>query len=457
MRDSFTEANPPATGPLAVHPENPRYFADAAGKPVYLVGSHPWANFQDIGFEGDKPFDYDRYLEFMREYRFNFMRFWSWEHAAWATWTPEKVIVGPMPYARTGPGFALDGKPKFDLTRFDEAYFDRMRARLIQARDSGIYAAIMLFQAFSGLWPSTIWPFSAAHRGDPFQGHYYNKSNNIQGFDGDQDANSILDIGEPEVREYQAAYIRKVIDTVNDLDNVLYEVINEGGNDDWDRFVVETVRGYEKGLPKQHPIGITGHGGVYLAGMLASAAEWISPGAHDLLEFGDVQVDPPAWDGRKVSVLDTDHIWGHGIDYKWVWKSFLRGHHVLFMDPWGPLAGWYNPLRNRPDYPGYEEARKAMRNTVHYARRLNLGAAVPRPDLASTRFCLADPGKAYLVYLPDGGEVTVDLTPAPDGLTVEWMDPIQGKIVPGKLVSGGAQQTFRPPFPNDAVLYLGAG
>ena len=47
----------PATGPLTVHPTNGRYLADGDGRAVYLVGSHTWANFQDIGFEGDKPFD----------------------------------------------------------------------------------------------------------------------------------------------------------------------------------------------------------------------------------------------------------------------------------------------------------------------------------------------------------------------------------------------------------------
>src|SRR5579862_5461759 len=93
-----------ASGPLRVHPENTRYFANAEGRAVYLVGSHTWANFQDIGFEGDKPFDYDAYMDFMVEHRFNFMRFWTWEHAAWAAWSPEKVIFSPTPYARTGPG-----------------------------------------------------------------------------------------------------------------------------------------------------------------------------------------------------------------------------------------------------------------------------------------------------------------------------------------------------------------
>ena len=30
----------PATGPLRVHPTNPRYFTDGSGKAIYLTGSH---------------------------------------------------------------------------------------------------------------------------------------------------------------------------------------------------------------------------------------------------------------------------------------------------------------------------------------------------------------------------------------------------------------------------------
>ncbi len=116
---------------------------------------------------------------------------------------------------------------------------------------------------------------------------------------------------------------------MNDLDNVLYEVINEGGEKEWDWWVVETLREHERSKPKQHPIGITGHGAERLASMLASPADWISPGRND--GFAE---DPPAWDGKKVSLLDTDHVWGVGGNQAWVWKSFLRGHNPLFMDPY---------------------------------------------------------------------------------------------------------------------------
>src|SRR5688572_13111564 len=69
-----------------------------------------------------------------------------------------------------------------------------------------------------------------------------------------------------------------------------------------------------------------------LSQMMASQADWVSPGPWDDQSMKNVYASPPNWKDDKVSVLDTDHVWGHGIDYHWVWKSFLRGHNVLFMD-----------------------------------------------------------------------------------------------------------------------------
>ncbi|MBN2450924.1 MAG: hypothetical protein JXR77_11075, partial [Lentisphaeria bacterium] len=36
-------------GPLRAHPDNPRYFADAGGRAVLLVGAHTWNNLVDMG------------------------------------------------------------------------------------------------------------------------------------------------------------------------------------------------------------------------------------------------------------------------------------------------------------------------------------------------------------------------------------------------------------------------
>ena len=244
-----------------------------------------------------------------------------------------------------------------------------------------------------------------------------------------------------------------MVDTLNDLDNVLYEVTNEGGNKDWDRFVVDTVHAYEKTKPKQHPVGLTGHGSESNDEMLASPADWFSPGSN---QWPDLKADPRAVDGKKVSLLDTDHVFGVGGDQKWVWKAFLRGHNVLFMDPyddpaWAPiLAGQGVGVRDA------EAPRRAMGHARRYAERIDLAASRPAGELASTRYCLAVPGREYLVYLPDGGAVTVDLSAAKGKLSVEWMHPITGKITPGEAVEGGGKRTLKAPFAGDAVLFVRA-
>ena len=89
----------------------------------------------------------------------------------------------------------------------------------------------------------------------------------------------------------------------------------------------------------------------------------ISPGSQD--GFRD---DPRAWEGKKVSLLDTDHVWGIGGNRAWVWKSLVRGHNPLFMDPYdGTILG-------KPYDPQWEPVRRNLGYALRYARRVNLGA-----------------------------------------------------------------------------------
>ncbi|MGQ9463191.1 MAG: hypothetical protein ACUVTP_09220 [Candidatus Fervidibacter sp.] len=174
----------------------------------------------------------------------------------------------------------------------------------------------------------------------------FHRDNNINGIDGDIDGDGIgaeiFTMGtHPQlaaIRQLQLAYIKRVIDTLNHLDNVLYEVANEGGTREWDWFVVQFVKDYEKTKPKQPPVGLTGHGGETNEEMLASPADWFSPASKD---WSDLKSDPrPVETGwRKVSILDTDHLWGEGGDEKWVWKSFARSHNPIYMDRIAHLTG----------------------------------------------------------------------------------------------------------------------
>ncbi|MDQ3248011.1 MAG: DUF6298 domain-containing protein, partial [Chloroflexota bacterium] len=444
-------------GALRVHPTNGRYFGDAGGRAIYLTGSHTWANVQEIKAAGDADFQYTEFLDMLTANHHNFMRMWQWIHPEMAPWTADKLIFSPLPYARPGPGLAQDGQPKFDLTQWNEAYFDRLRQRVIAAGERGIYVSVMFFE---GWCIKNAKPVS-----DPWLGHPYNGANNINGVHGDADSDGKADIFSleiPEIVEVQKAFVRKVVDTLNDQDHLIWEILNEIANDErglhWHYAMIDYVHDYEKSRPKQHPVGMTAEGGSQDNTLLfASNADWISPGAGLDQEY---KYNPPASDGRKVILTDTDHIWGHGGHYVWAWKSCLRGLNPLFMDPWQPIPG--QPLHgfirgddlNTRDYPAWEPLRRNLGYVRRYVERMNLAAAAPHNNLASTGYCLANPGAEYLVYLPEGGGVRVNLTAATGELAVEWFNPRTGETMMAEPVIGGSRQELFAPFAGDAVLFI---
>ena len=64
------------------------------------------------------------------------------------------------------------------------------------------------------------------------------------------------------------------------------------------------------------------------------------------------------------------------------------------------------------------------------------------------------PQGMYLVYLPEGGEVTVDLSATPGKIRFQWFNPTDGLAKIAGVVEGGKRGQFSAPFPGDAVLWL---
>jgi hypothetical protein len=63
-------------------------------------------------------------------------------------------------------------------------------------------------------------------------------------------------------------------------------------------------------------------------------------------------------------------------------------------------------------------------------------------------------GDEFLVYAPDGGPIVLDLSKVSGSYSVEWFNPATGHTSLGGETTGGRVRTFKPPFGNDAVLYL---
>jgi Bacterial Ig-like domain (group 2)/Family of unknown function (DUF6298) len=440
----------PSMGPLTTSRANSRYFEDADGKIVYLAGLHTWANLIDSGGK-DPPrrFDYEKFLDFLQSHDLNVVRLWAWEQARWTAETEGDYWFSPTVYERVGPELGLDGKPKFDLTKFNPEYFDRLRERVLQARERGIYAIVMLFDGWSV-------ESKGPALNNPWRGHPFNGDNNINGIDGDPagDDNGIethtLEVS--EVTRLQEDYVRRVIDAVGDQPNVLYEISNESPHNisaDWQDHMAGVIRDYEQGRPMQHPIGIT-HLGDDIDVLYSSTADWIAPRASI--------DDPIVGDGRKVVVYDTDHLCGVCGDESFPWKAMTRGLNPLFMDIYDGAAYGLGAADGDPNNPDWEKLRRALGATRIVAERLDLARMTPQVDVCSTGYCLADASAkgAYLVYLPDGGSVTVDLSDTPGTLHVEWIRPLSGATVRRETVQGGDSRNLEAPFDGPAVVLVHA-
>ena len=432
-----------AKGPLRVDSTNPRYFNDGAGHVVFLVGSHTWGNFKDRDVNDPPPaFDYAKYLDFLQAHNHNFFRLWTWEQPHSQVGGGEQGLryLTPFAWPRTGPGNASDGKPKFDLSQFDDGYFARLRARVVDAGARGIYVSVMLFDGYD-----MVNVYNDASGGFP-----YGSGNNVNGIavTGPQ----AVTLSNAAATAIQEAYVRKVVDTVNDLDNVLYEIANEPDTTgvNWEYHFIDLVKTYEAGKPKQHPVGMTSTSPGTDSALTSSSADWISPNTRLF-----------SASGSKVVLNDTDHAYywselrGDGVPAQraWAWETIALGAQPLFMDPYlEARAGRNSPSGGNVD-PYWEPLRYALGYTRSYADRMDLAHAVPSASLSSTGYCLANPGTQYLVYQPSSGAFMVNVMAGT--YTAEWFNPSTGTVAQsGSMTLAAGNRSFTPPFSGDAVLFL---
>ena len=463
----------PITRPLKAS-RNPNYFQDASGRPLILCGSQTWNTLQDWGKGGSvQPLHFGAFVEFLQAHGHNFTLLWRTELPKFSNLpvtaaNPPDFTVSPHPWKRTGPGLATDGGLKFDLTKFDPGYFERLRARVAALNRAGIYTGVYLFTA------EFLLRFRSPTDGYPFSG-----PNNVNGVDdgyrggpAESGLASVTMTATNTITELQDACVRKTIDALHDLPNVLWIVSEEAPPKSswWNDHLIAWVRTCEKGKPYQHPIGYATLDGPNDPILYNSDADWVAPWAW---------ISPPRSCGTgrpacKVNINDSDHsyfgMWNDTPqkNRNYAWENLMTGNQVLFMDPYlvyyprenrNLCLAPVNGIGSQPD-PRWENFRNNLGYLLRYSRKVNLAEVSPRNSLSSTKFCLAQTpsvGAEYLVYAPDRGAFTMDLSAMPGSrqLAVEWFNPETGKTITGSpITAGSSSQSFRPPFREDAVLYL---
>jgi len=421
-----------AEGPLVVHPENRRYLmvkGDSTRRAVVLSGSHTWAEFQT--YRGEE-FDYIDWLDKLVGWNHNFMRGWIWEDDYYS----------PIPYVKFGE--------KYDLSKYNAEYFGRLKRRIREAEERGIYMSVMLFEGWSVLGPGH------GRSPVPWPRHPYHVNNNINGIDGDPDGDGrgyeVHTLKIPKVTRLQEGYVKHFIDELNGFDNIIWEIGNEcnGESAAWQYHIIDFIKRYEATKPKRH-----------LVWMNLGESEVFDPQCHaDIVSPGGEQRylwNPPHATGGKVVIADSDHLSPLRVTHVHFWKWFTRGMHPILMDcKYNGLSWWTGRGFDR-EHVKWGQMRDALGVIRGYAERMDLAKTVPQDEKSdspsSTRYCLYEAGREYLVYQPTPNKAFDVRLPAGE-YSYEWIIPTSGKAGTGVIESVGGKTRFKAPFPWPAGLYL---
>ena len=234
--------------PIAIHPDNPHYFI-YKDKPTILITSG-----EHYGALMNLDFDYKTYFAELKRNKLNNTRTFSGlftEHSEWFNIVDNTMACDSgrfvCPWARARePGY-INGGNKFDLSRWDTAYFSRLHDFMREADKNDVIVEMVLF---SNYYHEHLWKYSPLH-----------PDNNVNNINANIKVDEILDFKYPELYSIQAEYVKKMVKELNSYNNLYFEVCNEPYirgyvNSEWQYALIDTIVKTEKRLPKKHLISI---------------------------------------------------------------------------------------------------------------------------------------------------------------------------------------------------------
>lgn len=410
------------TSALAVHQSSPYYFQDAEGNPVWIAGDSD-------GVFSDYKYDYIRSFDTLKANGLNFMRVWVCKGRECG---PDGDTVFHVAYQRTGPGKALDGRPKFDLNKFDPAFFERLKDVCQAAKDRGIYLQLILLDAWN------------IKRADRFNLNVCNVENNINGVDADVNKDGdAIDEGEycsltnKPVFEVQKALIRKVIDEVSHFDNIIFEIANENYySAEWELALCSYVKECEKNKPFKHlvmPMDLPNHD-------YQGIKTWDLPKLHSELMKARNLKQPLIWCTDGIGVPEDDKV------RKAIWTVFTSGGHTDILD--GSLGRGANPT-------GRREIRTQYAHLVKFVKGVRFWEMTPDDAFIKAGIAYAMASDEELVgFIPSGGKVTFDLSKMSGNLKARWYNTRDGKFESEFSVDASPGVEVTAPNDSDWAIYI---
>jgi hypothetical protein len=465
-----------AADPIRLHPDNPHYF-EFRGKPTVLITSG-----EHYGAVLNLDFDYKRYLKTLAADRLNMTRVFTGAYregpesfgiAANTLAPAHNRFIAPWP--RTDVPGAFDGLTRFDLSRWNDAYFARLRDFMKEAAAHGIVVELALFCPF---YRDEMWNLSPL-----------NAVNNVNGI-GNYKREQVYTLKDPEMQRVQDALVKKIVAELRSFDNLMYEISNEPYahnliTPEWERHIAGVIAEAEAAFPARQKHLITQN--------IANGSRKVPDPNPRVSVFNFHYSRPPQsvgmnWDlKRPIGCNETGFDGQADATYRvQAWEFILAGG-ALFNN----LDYSFSPDREDGTYSypagqpggGSVALRKQYRVLRDFMDSIDFIRMSPKSDFVkqvragvgseASAWALGSAGKAYAVYLHHGAQrkekprYFVDATPRTAQLTIDlpagdysiqWVDPKSGKATGSERIAhkGGTRDIASPEYTEDIALRMKA-
>ncbi len=431
-----------ANRPISVNPANPHYFLGMDGRPVLFLSHADNA----VATEGLSDPQWHWYLDECGRNGLNLAKFIGFNVAD----RDDPAINQIQPYARVpDSGRTTFGHPKWDLDRWNEAYFALLRQVCSYAEKRGVYIQVQLWNHIN------IKPGHEPYRWD---GCAFNPENTVthtaaygfpgNGGDGSRVFYASLEnkalVGGKTLLQRQEELFDRVVKATRDYPNVFYELgLEVSPGTAWARHWVERLHRLAPGKPIiadiTHYHGDHGFFDGYTRHQVSSDNDSIPK---ELYATG------------RMAIEDTDFI------DDWAGNDLAKARAAAWLAVCSGVS--FTDFRITENVfvlngsRGIRWKRPEVVRQLANIRRLFQDQEIPFWNMAPNDSLATDgadvlAGDGRFVVYTRHGEFSFRL-PA-GSFYAEWYDPRHGSFTPFPTVAGGTRQ-FRPPTSEDWVLYL---
>ena len=438
--------------PIALHPRNPHYFL-WRDKPTVLITSG-----EHYGAVLNRAFDFGTYLATLQGHGFNLTRTFSGAYCEPAgAFTIENNTLAPArdnllcPWARSDtPGYPNGGN-KFDLTRWDSAYFQRLADFVTEAGKRGIVVELVLFCPF---YEDAMWQLSPM-----------NARNNTNGV-GELARTEVYTLKNGGLLAVQDAMVRRIVDALKDFDNVYYEICNEpyfgGVTEEWQSHIAQTIVQAEAGFPKKHLI----------AQNIANQSKKIENPNPNVSIFNFHYAKPPvavtqnyqlnkAIGDDETGFAGKDRVKPYRLE---AWDFLVAGGAVYSNLDYSFTVGHEqgNASINAPGGGG-PELRRQLQILKEFMQGFDFIRMKPDDGVVKSKLpkgvtarVLCEPGQAYTIYINGNNLAELALELPAGEYNAEWLNTKTGQVERAESFKhdGGSHWVPMPHYTDDLALRI---